>query len=508
MNPAKKVPKSPDRSTQADLWRRGIIGPWKYDSTEIDMVRELDAIFEKFDKAVCLAGRRTGKTFIWAVKCLEIAIKTPNTQIKYISSTTDSIREYLLPIFTMLLEDCPADIRPTWLKHESAFNFWNGSRIKLFGTDSKNFRKLRGQASNFTIVDECGFMSDLETTVTAVLSPQALRTGGKMILSSSAPDTPGHYFAKLVEMARTEKSILERTIYQRLALGSFRQTAEEEAADNATWLKRAIVDCYGESTTAFQREYLNDLGAVDSTRLAMPHFTTAVIRGSTTKPGVVRAVEQPKYCHKYTAGDLGFIDQSAFITGYVVPGNTNVENPSPDLPWTEAPPGAIVITDELIAVQTISDDMKPLILDMERTRWGVEAPFMRVIDGTPEQLAQLQRVGLEVYKTRNDKPDVGIDELQKLILRGLVIIHPRCVRLIACMQAAVWKKDGLRLDRHAIHGHYDLMMALVYLVRNVRRYASPFPHGHDAGPRGPGPGGPVSDTVKNLRAGFKKRLSF
>jgi hypothetical protein len=52
----------------------------------------------------------------------------------------------------------------------------------------------------------------------------------------------------------------------------------------------------------------------------------------------------------------------------------------------------------------------------------------------------------------------------------------------------------------------DLMMALAYLVRNVRRYASPFPAGYGVtSSRGPGVSGAVSETVKVLQRGFAKR---
>ncbi len=289
-----------------------------------------------------------------------------------------------------------------------------------------------------------------------------------------------------------------------------RQTAEEEAADNARWLKKAIADMGGEQTTAFRREYMNDLGAIDSSRRAMPHFTQGLCDGTLTRPGVVRAVVRPKYCTKWVGGDLGFIDQSAFVAGYLTPGNVNANEPA-EVTVNEPPPGCLVIEDEIVAVGKTSDQMVPLVLDMEKTRFGAEAPFMRVVDGQPEQIERMKRAGLDVYKTRNDRVDAAIDEVQTLFKKGLIIIHPRCTQLVACMLAAVWKKGGDKLERHEKHGHFDLMMALVYLVRNLRRYADPHPNGMFAGPGGPDMsfgGGPVSDTVKRLRAGFKGRLPF
>lgn len=493
---ATKPPKSRDHSAVAELWRRGVLH-WKLDSTQIDMRREM---LEKKEhrRVVILCGRRMGKSFLLVLEAIAFALKNPGANVKYISSTKQSIREYLLPIFDTIVDDCPADVRPIWIKNDWAFRFFNGARVSLAGTDSKNFRKLRGQRSDLTIVDEAGFMSDLETTVVSVLSPQALTTGGQMILSSTAPDTPGHDFVKFIKQSREEGACIERTIYQRLA------TKPGEAEENERRLKQAIEDCFGENTPAFRREYCNDLDSTESARTVLPVFTKELREGNATKPGVVREVRRPIYCHKYTSLDLGFIDQSAALFGYLTPGNPKAEPPATTVKDTP-PPGALVIEDELVAVKKLSAELRPLIVDVERTRWGSEGPYLRCVDAPPLAIEELRRAGLEVVKTRNDDVDAAIDAVQKLLVSGLLIIHPRCTRLIACLQAAVWRKDQTKLDRHPEHGHYDLMMSLVYMARNLRRWDSPYPAGFDTAP-GRHPVG-VSETVKHLRAAFRSKLA-
>lgn len=471
------------------------------------MFAEIESKLATFDQIVLFCARRMGKSFMLLTYAFEYALKNPNAQIKYISSTRTGIVDFLIPMAEQILDDCPADVRPVWIKHDGAFRFWNGSRIIVRGTDAKGFRKLRGQAADLTIIDECGFMSDFNTTVVSVLKPQSLTTGGKWIMASTAPDTPGHDFVGEVTRAREEGSCVERTIYQRLANGSPHQTPEQEAAENAARTAKAIKDCHGADTPAFKREYLNDLGSLDSTRAAVPVFTTARIKGTPERPGIVRIVQKPKHCHKYSSADLGFIDQSAAVFGWLAPGNPRADEPTEFL-QDVAPPGALVIEDELVAMKSISEDFAPLILDKEKLHWGGEPPQYRIVDGTPEQIERIQRAGISVFKTRTDKPDAGIDELQTLMVKGLLVIHPRCTRLIACIQAATWKKDGTRLERHAEHGHFDLLMALVYMVRNLRRYADPYPTGYNSGPKGPGQTGGASSAIKSLQRGFKKLVPW
>jgi hypothetical protein len=497
-----------NRSVQSELWRRGVLGAWKWDSTQIHMYRELEEKMRDHKRLVLLCGRRMGKSFMLATMAIEFAIRNPNSQIKYISSTTKGIEDYLIPIFERILEDCPADILPKWIKGEKTLRFANGSRIKVFGTDAKNFRKLRGQAAHFTVLDECGFMSDLKTTVLSVLAPQSLTTGGRMIMSSTAPDTPGHDFVEFIRRARDEGSCIERTIYDRRADGSKLWTAEEEAAINAERLAESIKDSFGESSPTFRREYLNDLGATDTSRAAMPHFTTELITGTSVRPGVIRRVERPLYCHKYISADIGYIDRSAWVGAYLVPGNPKAEEPE-TFEYDEPPAGAIVVVGARQMHKTLSSDLTPHLLKFEEKHFGAEKPVARIADGTPEQVEQLRRAGYEVFKTLNTDPETLLDEVQKLMAKGLLIFDPTdpsVKELAACCQAAVWKKDGKKLDRHPEWGHFDLMMALAYLVRNVRRYASPFPAGYGVtSSRGPGVSGAVSETVKVLQRGFAKR---
>src|SRR5216684_8454971 len=59
-------------------------------------------------------SRRLGKTFVMAVIALEAALQNINFQIHFGAPYQNALRDFLLPIFRQILEDCPEDLRPVW----------------------------------------------------------------------------------------------------------------------------------------------------------------------------------------------------------------------------------------------------------------------------------------------------------------------------------------------------------------------------------------------------------
>jgi hypothetical protein len=75
--------------------------------------------------------------------------------------------------------------------------FHNGSEIHIAGCDNGNAENLRGHESDLNLIDEAGFIDDLEYVLKDILMPQTLTTGGRTIISSTPPRTPAHYFQRL-----------------------------------------------------------------------------------------------------------------------------------------------------------------------------------------------------------------------------------------------------------------------------------------------------------------------
>jgi hypothetical protein len=70
--------------------------------------------------------------------------------------------------------------------------FPNGSRIKLVGLD-KNPNGLRGNTLDLIVIDECGFVTNLDYIYKSVIIPATLhRPNCKIIMISTPPSTPAH----------------------------------------------------------------------------------------------------------------------------------------------------------------------------------------------------------------------------------------------------------------------------------------------------------------------------
>lgn len=80
-----------------------------------------------------------------------------------------------------------------------------------------------------------------------------------------------------------------------------------------------------------------------------------------------------------------------------------------------------------------------------------------------------QRHGLTFLPTRKDDKQLAVDELDVMVRRGKLRIHPRCTNLIREMYSTVWNASRTEWERTA-DGHGDLLDALVYVLRNVRRH--------------------------------------
>ena len=84
------------------LWRKGCLR-FKLDKNQ-------KYVYDKFYKSkgrrfVVAMGRRTGKSFLLTVLCIEHALRKPKSIIKYGAPTQRQVTEILKPIAELILED-------------------------------------------------------------------------------------------------------------------------------------------------------------------------------------------------------------------------------------------------------------------------------------------------------------------------------------------------------------------------------------------------------------------
>lgn len=233
-------PKLSKKEIQDELWIRGVLR-WKCHAVQ-KIMYDLFYQAEPRSTFVWLLARQTGKSVLLSILALEEAIRNPNSIIKFATDTKIHAESVLQPIFTMLLEDCPDQIRPTYNQQKFTFIFPNGSQIQLAGTDNKHYEKLRGQKAQLVLVDEAGFCNDLEKVIESVLIPTTTHTGGKLIMASTPPEQTDHDFIKFIEQAEENKRLTKKTIY-----------------DNPLLTKKDVEDIEkqmgGKTSERFRREY-------------------------------------------------------------------------------------------------------------------------------------------------------------------------------------------------------------------------------------------------------------
>lgn len=438
------------------LWRSGVLH-WKLDSAQQQLYSKFKT--SKYRKVVWNCARRLGKSYTLLIVALEYALQNPNTQIKYAVFTAVQGQKIILPTIRMILEDCPADIKPNYVKNDKCFYFPNGSIIQIEGTDEGNAEKLRGTASHLSILDEAGFMDDLDYVINDILLPQALTTNGRMLIASTPSKSPSHPFTGLVMEAQKYDSYIKKTILDAVV------DIQNDPPHLKNRLNPDIIEelkqaSGGENSTTWRREYMCEI-VLDSSMAVVPEFNEAVEK--------VSVVEWPRPVKfdSYTSLDLGFVDYTAALFAYL-----------------DFRSNKLVIEDELwmngqeVTTKNLAEQVKAT----EARLWTdpktqVEQPvYLRVSDDDLLTLNDLYRQhGLTFIPTRKDKKEDAINEVRMRIGSGDIIINPRCKNLIYQLKTGTWAKNRKTFDRSPQAGHYDLLDALIYLVRNVQWHKNPYP---------------------------------
>jgi hypothetical protein len=398
------------------------------------------------------------------------------------------VRKIIKPTLRKLFEDCPKDLKPEYNSHENVYKFHNGSELHIEGVENGNGENLRGAASHFNIVDEAGFISDLDYIVNDVMLPMTLTTKGRIMIASTPPKTPGHDFVKYIREAQFHGSYLKKTITEYL------EDVKNDPDHLRLRVTREMVDmlkesCGGENSDTWRREYMCEI-LIDQQAAIIPEFSDIL------ESKIVKDWPRPPRYDAYTSLDLGYNDLHGALFAYY-----------------DFRTAKLIIEDEyLIAGRlTNSQSLARDLIGVERKLWTdpvygeVKEPYLRIADDDMLVLNDLATLhGIQFMPTRKDNKDAAINELRIKLGNENIIINPRCKNLIYHLKTGIWDKQRKSFARSPDAGHFDLIDALIYLVRNVQWSKNPYPAGWDL----PGTGvfKPVNSipltetqqTIKNL----------
>lgn len=436
-------PRKPKVSKEDALylaWERGLLEYKLHEGQELihDAVNSIPGKLY-----VVNVSRQFGKSYWGVVKAIQTAIQKDKAVIKLATAFLTDLEEFIQPAFEKVLEDCPEELKPKYKTHGNKWVFPNGSQIKLIGLDRKP-NGLRGNTIDLIIIDEAGFVKNLDYLYKSVIIPATMhRPDARVVFTSTPPSTPDHPFAGFCERAEAEDCYSHFTIY------------DNPMVDEAT-IQELMKESGGEDSVTWRREYLAEL-IIDAERAIVPEWTEDFVLE-------IEPDQYNKFYHRYTAMDLGVRDFTAVLFGYY-----------------DFKGAFLYVQDEVTmdGPKMTTPKLKEAIEEKEIEVFGKGSkPYRRISDNN--NLMLIQDLGslhsMHFIPTDKDTLEAMVNELRILVGAGRVKVHPRCKMLIGCLKNGIWTEKHDKFDRSHIYKHFDHLAALIYLVRNLDKNTNPVPH--------------------------------
>ncbi len=440
-----------------ELWRLGELR-WKLKGKQVDIYNHFK--FNEKDIVPVLISRRFGKSFVMCTLAIEVCLAGDRHIVKYACPEKGMVPDIINPIMEIIIEDCPADVKPEWSPSEKKWKFPNGSFIQVAGCNGGRYNSLRGGYAQLCILDEGAFVDELETVVYNVLAPTTDTTEGRIYLATTPNDKdPNHEFHEFF-------------IHPYEITGDLLRMTWEDSPMIDEKRRAKILARYpgGESNIKFRCEYLCEIPTVTESNV-IPEFVKM-------EDTIVKEIPLPDHCDFYTAMDLGFKDLTVALFGYY-----------------DYHRSALVILDEYIIngsemkTDMINDNIRLKEKLHFRTTLGQQEAHLRVMDNNNLLLINdlVLTYNLLFQPTQKHQKEQAIDTVRRWIEQEKIIIHPRCKNLIYHVKYAQWKTT--RAGTHTgqfkhlkgnesvglLTSHADALDALIYMVRNIHTHRNPYP---------------------------------
>ena len=207
----------------------------------------------------------------------------------------------------------------------------------------------------------------------------------------------------------------------------------------------------GKESTSSQREYYCQF-VTDQESAVLPEFDQK------TEAEIVADMKRPDHFNVYGAMDPGFSDYTGYVTGYY-----------------DFLKAAYVVENEAWLKQATTPEVARTIMECDSI-WGARPVKLRVSDTDPRIIADMATMhGIHFVPTAKDNLDAQVNAVRTLIKQRRLFINPRCVNLIRQCKTAIWNESRTTWEKTKNDGHFDLLAALIYWVRNVNKYDNPYP---------------------------------
>lgn len=421
-------------------WEKGTLR-YKLKPVQKKIYDQIKTSPELIDVVNC--SRRIGKSTTLVIIAIELAIQNKNFQIHFGAPFQNSLKDFILPIFNQVLDDCPEELRPQWKPQQGKWLFSSGSFIKLCGVNNGQFENLRGNKSDFFILDESADMDELDSIVKNVALPQLLSStfkGKKIVLPSTPPKTPDHPFKIYAEKAKGRGSYSEHTI--------------EESWYAPEEIERFIEEMGGRNSTRCQRELFCKF-VTDSALQIIPEWDSQKF---------VKEVPKDDYFQFYQmveGMDVGYRDFTAWILGYYN--------------FQEA---KLVIEHEIaLRENEFTTEKLAELAKLEELNYTKDNPtrIRRIADNSNlnilADLARTHKMPFAAVSKKGNKEtnakEFMVNQTRQFIRAEKLVVHPRCKMLISSLEFGIWQESRDGFSRSPDLGHYDFIDALVYLIAGL-----------------------------------------
>jgi hypothetical protein len=430
-----------------ELWRRGELA-WLLYPHQLPIYRKIREVLASDDPGmtsyVIDCARQFGKSFTELVVCNEECIRNPGSTQVFVAPMKSQANEIIFGnTMNIILADCPPELKPRI--GDSAIEYPNGSRIRIAGTDNRNYENLRGGAAHNIFLDEAGFMSNLSDGVLGVVTPMTKTTGGKIIYSSTPPESLDHDYYDILRYHDEAGLISTYTIWDDRTL------TERQ-------LQTIINSCRGRDTVKFKREF-ECMRIADVNKQVVPGFSQeSAITLENYKDDFY------SHWHRYVVADWGGRDRTALIFAHY---NFHTRQ--------------VVIEDSLDfeGVQVVPRTIATELRDRVNTLWENRGTIHYICDSNNPILQQDMNITYRLNFLPTSKGSLAqmVQQVRDWVADGRVAFANTtgAQHVIGSMSSAHWNRNRDSFAQSKIYGHYDHTAAMVYLIRNVDEHTDPVP---------------------------------
>lgn len=406
---------------------------------------------KSFGPFVALCHRRMGKSTSTVEMCLERCLRKPANAL-FLAPLQQQVESIVKPILNHLLRGCPMEIQLRWRRNQlrirnPAWKVGGCSTFTWMGADRAGGRHIRGLPSqNLIVCDEAGFIENLDRLVDQVLVYLLHQQEDPALLMVSTPsESLAHPF-------------IVRFLRQAEEAGTYRRIRASENPD-FTWADRkAILEAIGkdENSIAYQREAECEL-VQDEDSSTVPEY------GRMKSVVEVAKYKRPAHWLPLISVDLGYIDETAVLAGYV-----------------DFAEQILVIEGEWVQARANSKQVGQAVRGLEEAVFaGNLNPPFRYMDAPPMVLDDFYLAEqIRFRRAETHDPLTSLAKLRSIVAEGRLRILPGCPRLRYQMLTGTLRKStggAMKLSRTQELSHQDAIAALIYMARMAPWGLNPIP---------------------------------